>query len=113
MNEPMIVKNLDYPKDREAMADQFILVLNELLLADRKAIEALVEFRVLCDEMLADHPTVQVLQDERCYKIGFLGVLNGLVGVIESGPRTGWGLITAVFNDDGELQCFRRTVNAD
>lgn len=91
MSEPMTVKNLDYPKDREAMADQFILVLNELLFADPKAIEALVEFRVLCDDMLADHPTVVVSQDEGCTKIGFLGILNGLVGVIESGPRSGWG----------------------
>jgi len=105
----MTVKNLDYPKDREAMADQFILVLNELLDANREAIEALVEFRVPCDEMLAQHPTVQVNQDENGYGIGFLGVLNGLVGVIKSGPRTGWGLITAVFEVDNKLVRFQRT----
>lgn len=108
----MTAKNLSYPKDREAMADQFILVLNELIDSDQKAIEALIEFRVPCDGMLADHPTVQVSQDKEDCKVGFLGILNGLVGVIETGPKTGWGLITAVFDDSGKLQRFQRTVNA-
>jgi hypothetical protein len=79
--------------------------LNEMLATDRDAIEALVEYRVGCNEAMSDHPTVQV-GDEG---LGMLGVINGLVGAIPSGPRKGWGYITAVYCDDGNLLRFEAT----
>lgn len=105
----MIPKNLEYPTNREALADQFILVLNELVGVDRKALETLIEFRVPCDEFLADHPTVQVSVsgegEAKSCQVGLLGILNGLVGVQEDG----WGYITAVFDDGHRLEKFVRT----
>jgi hypothetical protein len=106
------MNNLEFPKDREALADQFIHILNELLEADSTAIEALIGHRVPCNESLAVHPTVQVAQDREGHTVGLLGILNGLVGVIESGPKEGWGLITATFDDAGKLTHFWRTPNA-
>jgi hypothetical protein len=104
--------NLEFPKDREALADQFIDVLNELVEADRVAIEKLIVYRVSCNETLGVHPTVQTVLDGEAYTVGLLGILNGLVGVVESGPKEGWGFIAAVFDDDGKLVKFQRTMNA-
>lgn len=104
--------NLEYPKDRESLADQFIDVLNELIEADSTAIQDLIEHRVSCDEELGVHPTVQTMLDGKAYTVGLLGILNGLVGVIESGPKEGWGFISAVYDDDGKLVKFQRTMNA-
>jgi hypothetical protein len=106
--------NLEYPKDREALADQFIQTLNDLLDDDRVAIEALIEHRVFCSDGVTNHPTVQVsTESEGVHTVGLLGILNGLVGIIEDGPRKGWGFITAVYDDDGKLVKFQRTANAD
>ncbi len=122
-------KNLAYPKDREALADQFILVLNELVAADRHAVQSVFEHRVFCNGVLAGHPTVQVVAsegpvfnlcvdppkmeyEERPSLVGALGILNGLVGVIESGPKEGWGLIAAEFDGSGRLLGFVRTPQA-
>jgi hypothetical protein len=87
------------------MADQIILQLNAMLLLDHEAVEALVEHRVHCNKALSEHPTTQVAGEN----IGMLGILNGVVGTIPTGPRKGWGFITAVFDDDGKLIRFIRT----
>jgi hypothetical protein len=71
--------------------------LNELVKVDKEAVKNLVETRVPCSEKLTEHPTVQVLVDENGQnpKIGIMGILNGLIGVHESG----YGYIAAVYND--------------
>jgi hypothetical protein len=60
------------------------------------------EGRINVSQKVADHPTLQVLvlNDgiEDFFHLGFLGLLNGMVGVIPSGPREGWGHITLVDN---------------
>lgn len=58
-------------------------VLNEAFQADPGAIERLLAARVSCNELLADHPTIQVrAYDEEGNKIpptlGLLGIINGL-----------------------------------
>jgi len=89
--------------------DQVIATLNEMVALDPQAARALVETRVPCANVLADHPTIQVQDSDRGKPIvGFLGVLNGLFGTDDEG----WGPICAVFEDDGTLSSFKRTPRA-
>ena len=94
----------------EELADLLITRLNEILATDRDAIEAVAEHRVPCNQALLNHPTVQVMADGGVNKVGFLGILNGLVGTIPDGPREGWGFIAGCYDDDGKLVRFQRTV---
>jgi hypothetical protein len=70
-----------------------LTVLNEALQADPQTISALMNHRVICNEALANHPTIQVGIYEGEYKVGLLGLLNGLFGIQEN--KTGYiGAIT-------------------
>jgi len=96
---------------RTVSVDDAIAFLNELVELDRQAIGNLVETRVVCNVGLAGHPTVQTLvynnlpkvdpADPPLYKVGFLGILNGLFGI----DSEGWGPIAASFekNEDGSV----------
>lgn len=67
-------------------------LLNEVMELDPKAMNNLIQTRVICNEKLAEHPTIQVgafkpgtdefNQDypdgETEFKISFLGMLNGI-----------------------------------
>lgn len=78
-------------------SQQAIEVLNALLALDSDALSALVACRVLCTQDLADYPTCQVRwvrQEPAHFSLGFLGVLNKLFGVDE----TGYGPITAIID---------------
>lgn len=86
---------------------EVVSLLNELAVLDPDAMHALVENRVVCNDALADHPTVQVASrgewNGAGYEFGILGVLNGLFGSDEAG----WGAIAAVFgNEDRRLVGF-------
>jgi hypothetical protein len=78
--------------------DTTIELLNDLIKTDPVAVSRLIEARVPCNPKLAEHPTVQVTGygEDGGFKVGFLGVLNGLFGV----DKDGWGPIAAVFHDD-------------
>lgn len=77
--------------------DEVIDGLNYLLQVDPKAISDLIETRVSCSQNLANHPTVQVVGNEsEGYRVGLLGILNGLFGV----DAEGWGPIAAQFEKD-------------
>jgi hypothetical protein len=60
--------------------DHALQILNEMLAADPDAAKSLVETRVLCNEVLADHLTIQVMGDPDGFRVGLLGVLNGIFG---------------------------------
>ena len=75
--------------------------LNEIHQLDPTVLEALIDYRVPCNQALADHPSVQVGKTENGYEVGLLGILNGLVGV----KSDGWGFIGASY-DDGHLDKF-------
>lgn len=90
---------------QEELADQIIVKLNEILNTDLIAVELIIEHRVDCNDALKAHPTVQTSNGQ----VGFLGILNGLIGTIQQGPRQGWGLITGVYDDGGRLIRFERT----
>lgn len=79
-------------------------VLNEAVKADREAMQALIDARVLCNDKLGKHPTIQVGRMDGCLRVGILGLLNGLFGTAEDG----WGAIAAVFDDDGTITEFKR-----
>jgi hypothetical protein len=83
--------------------DDVIDYLNELLALDGQAIAALVANRVPCNELLADHRSVQVQVKHGVFYVGLLGVINGMFGTIDgvNGP------VATVF-DDGRLVCFAR-----
>jgi hypothetical protein len=76
-------------------------VLNRAVRADRDAMHNLIEAHVPCNAVLADDPTIQVSgYNEQTgeptpdrFKVGLLGVLNGLFGSDDQG----WGCITANF----------------
>lgn len=84
--------------------DDAIDYLNELLDRDRPAIAAMVANRVPCNRGLADHPTVQVMQQHGGYHVGLLGVINGMFGVFNGTD----GPIAAVFEDGYLLRFTRR-----
>jgi len=84
-------------------------ILNEAFKIDPVFMQTLITTRFPCNKGMADHPTIQV----HCYgdasidkpKAGFLGLINGMIGVDEniSGP------IAANFDEDGKLMGFSLT----
>lgn len=90
LNRPEVAK--------KALAADICDYLNELLEADSPAVRSLFDTHVPCNCALEMHPTAQVGPDG----VGFLGVINGLIGVDSSQ----WGYIEGIYDDDGVLQRF-------
>jgi hypothetical protein len=90
---------------------QAVNVLNEALESDPIAMNQLINLRVMCNENLARHPSIQVGKDNRyqhVWWVGLFGIINGIFGVDDEG----WGFIEAEINDaDGMVVRFhdRRT----
>ena len=77
--------------------EEAVEVLNRLLKKDPGAMSMLVHARVLCNEELANDETAQVgRKSPGIYRIGLLGVLNGIFGIDEKGM----GYIIAELDDD-------------
>lgn len=102
------------------LAQRLADYLNDVLAHDRDALSALIDARVSCGKCLATHPTVQVMRvdDEAAqrsgYYVGFLGLLNGLCGTYDDGPRKGWGgLVADVDGDTGQVKRFRVQENVE
>ena len=116
------------------LADEIIARLNKL--CENPQVRAdlckLIETRIPCTKATLDHPTIQASQPEKVAglcecgaygpsssgwcpicnpepQVGFLGLLNGLVGIRPEGRLKGWGFIAAVFDDNKQLVRFRRT----
>lgn len=92
------------------LADEIIRRLNALIEDPdvRRDIGALMRDRVSVSAATANHPAIQVMDSrdpEGVSTMSFLGLLNGVVGVREDG----WGHVTAVIDDDGELERFQKT----
>lgn len=80
-------------------------VLNRIHSKDPTVLPALIFFRTPCNDELAHDDTVQVGRVEGTidkFEVGFLGVLNGIFGVDE----TGWGYIYAHFDIAKKLTHF-------
>ncbi len=95
------------------LADVLIERLNKLIEdpAVREDIGRLIETRIACSDATLKHPTIQAQEGapDSMGTVGFLGVLNGIVGSISDGRLRGWGYIMAVFDDEKKLERFRRT----
>ena len=99
-------------KNPEESADEIIAFLNEAAAIDPMAMGKLIADRVSCNGTMADHPTIQVTLLEGGYTtVGFLGMLNGIIGAIPDGPKAGWGYITAQIEEDGSCSGFLRTMS--
>lgn len=76
----------------------------------RKALAELITNFVVCSASLGDHPTIQVIDEGELCAVGFLGMLNGVVGVAPRELRHGgYGWITAVWDGHGRLLRFQVT----
>jgi hypothetical protein len=90
--------------------NELIAFLNSLLVLDRHFMQELLALRVPCNQQIAEHPSIQVVQgSERDtfirpgeFRAGILGVLNGYCGIFKDGPHPGWGPIAAIY-DEGRL----------
>ena len=93
--------------------DYTIEFLNNLAADDPEFMRLSIAARVPCNEITADHPSVQVAvvgdPEDSEYNAGFLGVLNGLFGSDEDA----WGVITMVYDNDDDSLSFRRTIDSD
>ena len=78
-------------------ARQTVKVLNRALKEDPRAIRNLLTIYVSCGQKLAKDPTVQTVQVSgrgRGYRIGPLGLINGIVGI----RKNGYGYVAALYN---------------
>jgi hypothetical protein len=93
--------------------DLVISFLNELLNRDRTAISTLIETRIPINDALVRHSTLQHTRNYLTTKpeIGLLGIINGMFGTLEGGPRNGWGPITARFDEHDNCLGFFKTEN--
>jgi len=76
-------------------AKDAVAFLNDAFESDPKAMAALVDARVPCNDRMASHPTIQVQENEdKTCSVGLLGILNGLFGINHDGR----GHIEAVYD---------------
>lgn len=84
-----------------------LLVLNDALNRDPQALTELVNTRISCNEKMTKHPTVQVKVYHDDYKIGILGLINGILGY----KRGGIGAEGDVEPRSGRFKRIRRFVH--
>ena len=89
--------------------DDFLKILNEIASVDPEAMKNLIEARVPCNDELVNHPEVQVGAYEGVYKVGILGILNGIFGTYEEGKYEGYGPVCAIIYINPTQITFRRT----
>ncbi len=79
---------------REHMARQAVDVLNEAVQSDPETIQALALHRFPCNEKLANHPNIQVLNYKGKDLVGMVGIIGGIV------ERQTGEKLAAVYEDD-------------
>lgn len=88
------------------MIDKAVRVLNEINALDPTVMPKLIEYRVECNEVLANHPTVQVGNyhgfEGAPFHVGLLGIINGILG------DGGYGPIECIVEKDGSISGFRK-----
>lgn len=83
------------------IAQHIVDIVNEAINADPVAMRALFENRVPCNSLLAEHPSIQVLEEKNVgLTVGVLGVLSGIAGTREYKGQEGFSRIWAVYNVD-------------
>jgi len=80
--------------------------LNKAAKLDARAIEGLVNLRVPCNEVIAEHPTIQVAAESKSENatpfLGMLGLLNGVIGE----TSTSGDKITINYDSDAKFTGF-------
>jgi hypothetical protein len=84
----------------QELAEKIVGFLNDVAKTDPEALASMLHSRFACNKALAEHPTIQVGGMADSYDVGVLGLLNGLCGVFDDGPRQGWGAIAGIFDYD-------------
>ncbi len=103
--DPKDLRAVLYREDPYLSVNEVIELLNTYLNFDRAAITNLIRRQISCNKDMADHPTIQVRADHGIPFVGMLGIINGLFGTREDG----WGHITAVVDDAGQIERFENT----
>jgi hypothetical protein len=85
-----------------------ITVLNDALERDPVAITRLVNLRVNCNAQLVKHPTIQSSVYNGVSKVGFLGLINGIIGNSLTGVIGAEGSITL---ETGQFIIIRKFVD--
>ena len=94
----------------ERMADRVVELMNEMLTIDPAATRALLRAYVACNDTLAVHPTIQCgVRDGLDGNnpgpyVGIMGVLNGLCGAHDDGPRKGYGGVCYDYEEGSATQ---------
>jgi len=86
------------PYKESITPEDIVKLLNELLEMSPKITNKIILKRFSCNKKLTKHPTIQVTSKEvgkGPFKVGLLGILNGIVGIDENG----WGCIVAEIDD--------------
>jgi hypothetical protein len=69
-------------------AEQIVAFLNEVLARDPVWLQSLMSTRHPCNAVIANHPHIQVLQQEAGkYEASVLGLLNGLIAQTSTTPE--------------------------
>jgi hypothetical protein len=92
--------------------DRAIEVLNRFLKADPISCKLFIERETPCNHAVRDDPDIQVRikdSEDGFYCVRPLGVINGILGVIQHGPFKGWGPICVVQEESGFYSKFART----
>ena len=86
------------------LADELVRRLNELCEDPdvRSLCEPLISARVPALKSVWDHPTIQVQVADDEGSVGFLGLINGIVGTVgDAVPgRETWGYVAGVFDSE-------------
>ncbi|MBM10445.1 MAG: hypothetical protein CMF69_12925 [Magnetovibrio sp.] len=93
------------------MSDMIALVveiLNDALERDPEAMTDLINLRADCNAQLATHPTIQVQKYGDVYRVGVLGILNGVLG---GGPSGDIGAKGTVNSQTGNFLRIKRFVD--
>jgi hypothetical protein len=90
--------------DDKKLAKELVNRMNELLKDDaaHELLQRMLSVLFDVTDEVAHHPTIQVSQEDT---VGFLGMLNGVVGI----RPDGYGHITAVYDDNCKLASFSVT----
>lgn len=95
----------------DEILESVIQTLNEALKADPEATNALMTHAVPCNQALADHPTIQVIDDSTPGghpEVRALGLINGIVE-----PLCGKRLMAVYEGDSDRIAFFARYLGLD
>jgi hypothetical protein len=81
--------------------EEVVRLLNDLLKDDPECITNLINNKIECNKTIAEHETVQVSLKDGIYRLGIVGLLNGIFGINDNG----FGCIASYW-EDGKLKKF-------